>query len=147
MARHASATARAGGIVLLLSLWLPWFTRRVSTGLALVSVHHVDTGWEALDLAQGTLVAVLALAAVAWSVRPGPPMSGAWMVAGGALALMATMGATIARVGAEQPGGGAVVRTTSPAYGLVLAYAGGLAVLLAGLMTLVAYARERTGSA
>lgn len=139
--------ARAGGVVLLLSLWLPWFTLRVSTGLALVSVRHVDTGWEALDLAQGVLVAALALAAVVWSVRPGPPMSGAWVVAGGALALMATMGATIARVGAEQPGGGAVVRTTSPAYGLVLAYGGGLAVLLAGLITLVAYARERTGSA
>lgn len=139
--------ARAGGVVLLLSLWLPWFTLRVSTGLALLSVRHVDTGWEALDLAQGALVAALALAAVVWSVRPGPPMSGAWVVAGGALALMATMGATIARVGAEQPGGGAVVRTTSPAYGLVLAYGGGLAVLLAGLITLVAYARERTGSA
>lgn len=139
--------ARGGGVVLLLSLWLPWFTLRVSTGLALVSVRHVDTGWEALDLAQGVLVAALALAAVVWSVRPGPPMSGAWVVAGGALALMATMGATIARVGAEQPGGGAVVRTTSPAYGLVLAYGGGLAVLLAGLITLVAYARERTGSA
>ncbi len=147
MARHASAVARAGGVVLLLSLWLPWFTRQVSAGVALLSVREVETGWEALDLAQGLLVAALAVGALAWSVRPGPPLTGAWVVAGGALALMATMGATIARVGAEQPGGGAVVRTTSPAYGLVLAYAGGLAVLLAGLVTLVAYARERTRSA
>ena len=131
--------AAAGGLALLISLWLPWFSRRA----AAVDVRDLQSGWDALGAATGLVVAAAAVLAVAWGLRRAGPLSGTWIVAAGALALVVAVGTTTARVGTTA--GGAL--TVSPAYGLVAAYAGGLAVLLAGLVSLLAYARERSKSA
>lgn len=135
--------AGAGGAALLGSLWLPWFVRRAAAGVSLVSVRSSESGWTALGWRAGVVVAVVAALAAAWSLRPAGPLSGTWLVAGGALVLVVTVGSTTPRVGAVEAGG---LVTVSPAAGLLVAYAGGAAVLLGGVITLAAYARERTRS-
>jgi hypothetical protein len=58
-----------------------------------------------------------------------------WLVGPGALALLAAMAVTVARVGVDDAG--AVAITTSPAFGLALAFAGAAAVVLVGLISLL----------
>lgn len=139
--------ARAGGLVLLVSLWLPWFRRSLSAGGALLAVDLTESGWSALGWWGAAVVAVVAVAAGVWSGRAGAPLAGAWVVAGGAVALIVTVGATTARMGPGHGGGEGLVVTASPGYGLLMAYAGGTAVMLAGVAALLAYARERARSA
>lgn len=143
MARPVRAVAGGGGAVVLVALWLPWFQRRVAAGVPLVAVPDDETGWAALGGRAGLVVAATAVVAVVWAVRPGGPLSGAWIVTAGALALVVTVGVTASRMGDDS----AAVVTFFPAWGLLVAYAGGTAVLLAGVATLVAYARERSKSA
>lgn len=128
----------AGGLALLLSLWLPWFSRQV----AALGVEDQRSGWGALGLGTGSVVAAVAGLGVVWGLRRPGPLSGIWVVAAGALTLVVTTGATTTRLGADS----SAAVTYYPAWGLLVAYAGGAMVLLAGVAALLAHARERARS-
>ena len=145
--RRAALASGTGGALLLVSLALPWFSRRLSSLFSPVEAEQTESGWHALGTGQGILVAVVALVALAWAFPRGRRVSGAWLVIGGGLVLMAEVGTMVAKVGADDNGGAAqVVSTTTPSFGLAVAFAGGLAVVLAGIYSLVSYARERTAA-
>lgn len=135
--------AGGGGLALLASLWTPWFTGRLSSGFGLLSLRRVESGWDVLGGTAGAVVALVAVLGLAWAIRPAGPLSGSWMVAAASLALVITVEATSSRLGADS----SVPITYLPAWGLLVAYAGGATVLLAGVAALVAYARERSKSA
>lgn len=126
--------ATAGGSALVATLWAPWFNRRLSSviapgpGVGTVSV----SGWRALGGGLGAFVLVAGLAGVGWALwQRRRRVSGAWVVLLGALALLAEITVTVARVGVDN------LVTTTPAAGLALAFAGAAAVVLAGLVALV----------
>lgn len=133
----------AGGVALLVGLWLPWFHRRLSSVVAPVRAVVEESGWRALGVALGILLLVVAAAAVAWTAlgtrRPG--LSGTWLVVPGGFALIVEIGITVGRVGAE--GTGPVVTTTTPAVGLLLAFAGAVAIVMSGLVALLAQSSRR----
>ncbi len=114
------------------ALWAPWFTRRLSGGFA--SLRPVS-GWRALGPTIGIAVLVAGGAAIGWALRRGRT-SGAWLVVPGALALLAAVAVTVARIGVDNAGSAAAV-TTSPAAGLAVAFVGAAAVVLTGLVALM----------
>jgi len=130
--------AVAGGLALLISLWLPWFSRQV----AALGAEDLQSGWDALGLGTGSLVAAVAGVGVTWGLRRAGSLSAIWVVAAGALALVVTTGAMTTQLGVDS---GAAVAYV-PAWGLLVAYGGGAMVLLAGVAALLAYARERSKS-
>lgn len=131
--------AGAGGLAVLASLWMPWFSRRVSSVISAVEVQRTISGWRAVGGLAG-VVAVLAGGAVVWSVgraqerRP----SGFWLVAAGTVLSMVAVAVTVSRVGAEE------VTTTTPAIGLAVVFAGTMTIVLVGMAVLVAEARARS---
>lgn len=143
MRRGPGVGAVAGGVALVVGLWLPWFHRRLSSVVAPVRAVVVESGWRALGLTLGMLLLAVAALALVWTAvgtrRPG--VSGTWLVIPGGLALLVEIGVTVGRVGAE--GSGPFVTTTTPALGLLVAFGGAVAVVLAGLVALLAQSSRR----
>lgn len=118
-----------------MALWLPWFHRRISS----VGSEQSVSGWSALGDLRG-LMLLLVLGAVTGAVLGDRTPAALGLVLAGGLALMVTMAVTVDRVGAQRP----LATTTTPAAGLALAYAGALAVILAGLLMLLRDTRKRS---
>lgn len=127
--------AVAGGAALAIALWMPWFNRRLSGGVVPVTRARSVSGWQALGMSIGVAVLVGAALAIGWALRRGRA-SGVWLVVGGAVALLAAITATVNRIGLDHAGTPAAI-TTTPAGGLVLAFLGATAVVLAGLVALL----------
>jgi hypothetical protein len=140
MARRPGLGAAAGGLLLLVSLWLPWFERSLASVFAPIQADKSLSGWSVLGGLAGA-VAVVAAGAAAWGLMRGRRPSALWLVIAGGLALMAQVAATVARVGAED--NGQVVTTTRPGFGLVVAIAGAVAIVLSGLTAMVREAAQR----
>ncbi|MGH9278215.1 MAG: hypothetical protein ACRD12_08915 [Acidimicrobiales bacterium] len=120
---------------MLLALWLPWFTRRISS----IGAEQTMSGWKALG-GLGGLVVALAVVAMGWAVLRQRALSAVWLVLAGGVALMVMMAVTVDRLGRQL----VPASTTTPAAGLAVAYAGAVTIILSGLALLVRETRART---
>ena len=111
----------------MVSVWLPWFNRRLAGGFA-----HLPSisGWRALGGRAGTVVLVAGVAGMAWALWR-RRFSAAGLVGLGGVALLAEIAATVSRIGVEGP------VTTTPTFGLALAFVGAAAAVLAGIASLL----------
>ena len=126
--------AAAGGGGLIVSLWAPWFTRRLSSVVVPLDVAPTVSGWTVLGGLLGAVALVTGVAGLAWAVRFGRA-SGVWLVVPGAITLLAAVAVTVERIGVDRAGVATI--TTSPSGGLALAVIGAAAVVLAGLVALL----------
>ena len=138
---YVAACGAAGSVV---SLWLPWFNRRVPVSLAPLAgaADRTTSGWGALEQL-GIVLLVAAVVAAGWVAGRVPAVA---MVVAGGLALMVEVAVTVDRISGGQAGQ-VPAATTSPAPGVLVALAGASAIVLAGIGTLLADVRRRTASA
>jgi hypothetical protein len=137
--RAPTYVAGGAAAVLAASLWLPWFTRRVSDLVTPLAADRSISGWSALG-ELGLVLMASAIVTAAWAAGRLPAVA---LVVAGALTLLVVVAATTEQVETANPN----LTTTSPAAGLLLAYAGATAIVLVGLGTLLADVRRRAEAA
>lgn len=135
MRRATGSAALAGGVALVVSLGCPWFSQRFTGVASPLRAERLIAGTTALGTGQLLLVSGAGVVAVACGVRgrrPGSSVPGLWLVAGGGLATIVEVAVLVERIGVDQPG--IVSVTTIPSWGLAVAGAGAVAIVLAGLV-------------